>query len=240
MRWIEPDEAIGIFLPETDTALALPAAMSLAKVFPRHRVFVPEAAREFVSVYLRGDDSISPKIAIDLSLPPETRVMPKGLTIGITANPMNSSFNVILKTASEDPLKARQGALACMGITPTDSDWRIPTALSRAEKYLERSGYYRGRLRVFLDTKDPKMEQALREIYGTEVMFVGPSSAPADETLMLLMLSDFYTGAGTVLTGFAFLFGKKCILTGNQRVPEGVDARPVGNLRRTLNRMGFL
>ena len=240
MRWIAPDEAVGILLPEVDTALALPAAISIARNFPRHRVFAPEAAWPYISVYLSGDERLSPKVVFDLSLPPETRAMPKGAVIGITANLMNSSFNVILKTLSEDPLKARQGALACLGIPPAEQNWRIPNALARAEKHLERSGYYRGRMRVFLDSKDPKMEQALREIYGTEVMFVGPSSAPPDETLMLLELSDFYVGAGTVLTWFAFLFGKKCILTGNQRVPEGVDARPVGNLRRTLNRMGFL
>ena len=240
MSWLGQDETLGIILPEMDPALALPAAIAIARSFPRHRVFVPENARTFISVYLSGDDGISPKIAIDLSLPPETRVMPRGPAIGITANPMNSSFNVILKTQSEDPLKARQGILACLGVSPVETDWRVPDAVARAEKHLERSGYYKGRLRVFLDSKDTKLEQALREIYGTEVMFLGQSDTLPDETLMLLALSDFYMGAGTVLTGFAFLFGKKCILTGNQRVPESVDARPVGNLRRTLNRMGFL
>ncbi|MGC8893357.1 MAG: hypothetical protein ACP5QG_00745 [candidate division WOR-3 bacterium] len=240
MSWIDFNEPIGILMPESDPALALPSAISIAKSFPRHRVFVSEAARPYINVYIKGDESLSHRIAIDLSQPPETRMMPKGLAMGITANPMNSSFNVILKTLSDDPLRARDGILACLGIAPAENEWRIPDAMVRAERYLERSGYYKGRMRVFLDSKDPKMEQALREIYGTEVMFLGHSPAPPDETLMLLAMSDFYVGARTILTGFAFLFGKKCILTESRRVPEGVDARPVGNLRRTLNRMGFL
>lgn len=240
MSWLSQNETLGIILPEMDPALALPAAIAVARSFPRHRVFASEAARPYTSVYLGGDESLSPRVVLDLSLPPETRALPHGATMGMTANPLNSSFSVMFRTRSEDPLKARQGILACLGVSPVETDWRVPDAVARAEKHLERSGYYRGRMKVFFDSKDTKLEQALREIYGTEVMFIGQSDAPPDETLMLLALSDFYVGAGTSLTGFAFLFGKKCILTSNQRVPEDVDARPVGNLKRTLNRMGFL
>jgi len=240
LSWLDRDEALGIILPELDTALALPAALAIARGFPRHRVFAPDAARPYISLYLDGDESLSPRVILDLSLPPETRTMPRRAAMGITANPLNSSFNVMLRTRSDDPLKARQGLLACLGVSPVESDWLVPNAMARAERQLERMGYYRGRMRVFLDSKDKRMEQALREIYGTEVMFLRESDAPPAEALMLLALSDFYVGAGTLLTGFAFLFGKKCILTGEQRVPEGVDARPPGNLRRTLSRMGFL
>lgn len=240
MSWLSRNETLGIILPDTDPALALPAAIAMAKNFPKHRIFASEAARPYVNVYLRGDESLSPKVVLDLSLPPETRALPHGATMGMTANPLNSSFNIMFRTRSEDPLKARQGILACLGVSPVESSWLVPDAVSRAEKHLERSGYYKGRMRVFFDSKDKKLEHALREIYGTEVMFLGQSDTLPDATLMLLALSDFYVGAGTVLTGFAFLFGKKCIMTGSQRVPEGVDARPVGNLKRTLNRMGFL
>jgi hypothetical protein len=240
LSWLSKDEAIGIILPEADPALALPAAAAIARSFPKHRVFVSDAARPYISAYIKGDEGLSPKVFLDLSLPPETRALPRGATVGITANPLNTSFNVILKTRSDDPLKARQGLLACLGISPVENDWIMPKALAKAENRLERMGYYRGRMRVFLDSNDKRIEQALREIYGTEVMFLDGSDAPPDETLMLLALSDFYVGGGTLLTGFAFLFGKKCILTAGQKVPEGADARPPGNLRRTLSRMGFL
>lgn len=241
MRWLDRNETIGILLPELDPALALPAALAIVNSFPKHRIFVSEAARPYVSVYLTGDDELSPRVALDLSLPPETRAVPQGIVMSMTANPMNSSFNITFKTASSDPLKARQGILTCLGVSPAENNWRVLSAMTRAERRLERMGYYRGRMRVFFDSKDARLEQSLRDLYGTEIMFLGPSpDVPPDETLMLLALSDFYVGSGTILTGFAFLFGKKCVLTGNQGIPEGVDARPVGNLKRTLTRMGFL
>ncbi|MEO0141079.1 MAG: hypothetical protein ABIM88_05990 [candidate division WOR-3 bacterium] len=240
MSWIDRDEPISILLPVLDPALALPAAVTIARNFPKHRIFSSEEARAYINLYLTSQDDLSPKIAFDLSLPPETRPMPRGTTVGVTANSLNVSFNVLLRVRSDDPLRAREGFLSCLGLSPSETDWLIPQALTRAERHLERTGYYKGRLRVFFDSKDNKLELAIREIYGTDVMFIRPGETPPDETLMLLTLSDLYMGAGSVLTGFAFLFGKKCILTSAQRVPEGLDARPIGNLKRTLTRMGFL
>ena len=243
MRWLDPKDTVGILMPVTaeDAALALPAAFSISAYFSGSRFCLSPETRDYLSVYLQGRDDIKPGVSVDLSGPPERSPRQPCAPISITTNPNNASwFNIFVRVESDDPLKRRAALLRTMGIPEVSSDWTMPGALRDAQVYIERSGYYPGRLRIFVDSENPKTENEFRTLVGTRAMFLKPGILGPAETLMLLAQSELYVGGRSVFTGFAFLFGKKCALTANLQVPEGSVARPLGNMKRTLERFELL
>ncbi len=242
MSWIPDDAKTGILMPSdpVQAPLAIPKALSLAKAFEKHRFYMNQELVSGLGLFLKGDETLEPEVMIDLSRPPERPSLRFEARMRITSNPNATHFNVLIRTKAQRGPEVLNGLLRVMGVKPVDFKPEIPGATERAKTHMQRSGYYQGRLRVFLDASNPDLENGFRKLLGTEVMFFSPGQLDMGATLMMLRLSDLYIGGNSIFTGFALLFGNKCALRGLDPAPFGPNAIKMVNPKQTLKRLRFI